>query len=69
MAGRLGMTSKPYLFLSEREYLFVASKLTGKREGKSLETENCYLYRFRDVKIVEGRNIPTDQYAFERAPP
>ena len=62
---RLGLTVKPFLFVSEGDYLFVMAKLTGKREGKSLETENCYLYRFRDGKIIEGRNMPTDQYAFD----
>ena len=65
MVAPLGLTSKPFLFVAEGEYLFVIAKITGKREGKSLETENCYLYRFRDGKIVEGRNIPTDQYAFD----
>ncbi|MCJ7608602.1 hypothetical protein MUP00_02890 [Candidatus Bathyarchaeota archaeon] len=65
MAARLGVTSKPILFMAEGEYLFVVTKLTGKRDGKSLDTENWYLYRFRDGKIVEGRNISTDQYAFD----
>jgi len=64
-ASELGLTSNPFLFVEEGEYLFVAAKITGNREGKSLETENCYLYRFRDGKIVEWRNIPTDQYAFD----
>ena len=63
--AKLGFNIKPSLVLVDGEYVFVLGKLTGKREGKSIETENCYLYRVKDGKLVEGRNVPTDQYAFD----
>jgi len=61
----LGFKVKPLLVLADAEYVFVLGKLTGEREGKTIETENCYIYRVRDGKLVEGRNVPTDQYAFD----
>jgi ketosteroid isomerase-like protein len=55
---------EPLVILADGEYVFVLAKLTGKRKGKVLDTENWYLYRVRDGKLVEGRNLPTDQNAF-----
>jgi len=56
---------KPTVVLADKDYVFVLAKLTGKRKGRTLNTENCYLYRFRNGKLVEGKNIPTDQLAFD----
>jgi len=64
--GAIGVINiKPLVILADDEHVFMLAKITGKRKGKVLDTENCYLYRFRDGKMVEGRNIPTDQYAFD----
>ena len=59
------INSKPLVMVADDEHVFMLAKLTGKRRGKVLDTENCYLYRVRDGRLVEGRNIPTDQYAFD----
>ncbi len=65
VAAKMGVKAKPLVLLADGEYVFMLAKLTGKRDGKTLDTENCYLYRIKDGKIVEGRNIPTDQYAYD----
>lgn len=54
---------KPLVILADDEHVFMSGRLTEKRNGKVIDTENCYLYRLRDGKMVEGRNVPTDQYA------
>jgi ketosteroid isomerase-like protein len=63
--AKLGFKIKPKFVLADDEYVFVLGELTGKRKGKTLDTENCYLYRVENGKLVEGRNIPTDQSAFD----
>jgi ketosteroid isomerase-like protein len=63
--AKLGFNIKPKLVLADNEHVLVLGGLTSRREGKSLETENCYLYRVENGKLVEGRNIPTDQSAFD----
>jgi ketosteroid isomerase-like protein len=55
---------EPLVILADDDYVFVLARLTGKRKGKVLDTENWYLYQVRDGKIVEGRNLPTDQNTF-----
>lgn len=55
---------EPSLILADDEYVFVLARLTGKKKETVLDTENWYLYQVKDGKIVEGRNLPTDQNAF-----
>lgn len=55
----------PLVVLADDEHVFVLARLNGKSRERSLDTENCYLYRVKDGKVVEGRNIPTDQHAFD----
>jgi len=39
---------------------------TAQREGKTLDIDHAYLYRFdHEGKIIEGRTIPVDLYAFD----
>lgn len=34
-------------------------------DGRTLDCDNAYLYRFRDGVLVEGQTIPVDQAAFD----
>jgi ketosteroid isomerase-like protein len=65
VAAKMGVKAKPLVLMADGEYVFMLAKLTGKTEKNALDTENCYLYRIKDGKIIEGRNIPTDQYAYD----
>jgi ketosteroid isomerase-like protein len=55
---------EPWVTLADDKYVFVLARLTGKRKEKVLDTENWYLYQVKDGKIVEGRNLPTEQNVF-----
>lgn len=42
------------------------TRITARREGKTLDQDQVYWYRFGpDGRLVEGRNIPIDLYAFD----
>ena len=44
----------------------VYSHITATRNGKQLNMEVAYLFRFdEEGKIMEGRTIPVDLYAFD----
>jgi ketosteroid isomerase-like protein len=57
---------RPLVVVADDEHVFTLARLSGRRKGKVLDTENCYFYRVKDGKLVEGRNMPTDQYAFDK---
>jgi len=57
---------EPTVVLTDTNSVMMYGRSTAKREGKSLELEQAYLYLFDDDgKVVEGRTIPTDLYAFD----
>lgn len=58
-------TIKPLVTLADDEYVFVLAKATGRRGEKVLDIEHCYLYRFSNGQLVEGRTIPVDLYEFD----
>ena len=57
---------EPKVVLADDEYVMVYGRATAKREGKILDIDHAYLYRFDDNgKFVEGRTIPVDLYTFD----
>lgn len=56
---------KPLVILADDEYVFMLARATGKRGQKILDIEHCYLYRFREGQLVEGRTMPIDLYEFD----
>jgi len=59
------ITVKPIVTLADDEYVFVLGRATGRRGEKVLDIEHCYLYRFSNGKLVEGRTMPVDLYEFD----
>jgi hypothetical protein len=51
--------------LADDEHLFAYGRVSAVRNGKKLDSDHCVVFRFADGKIVEGRTIPVDLYAFD----
>jgi ketosteroid isomerase-like protein len=52
--------------LADDRTVMLMTRITARREGKTLEQEQAYWYRFGpDGRIIEGRTIPIDLYAFD----
>ena len=56
---------KPLFTLAGDHYVFVFARATGRRSEKVLDIEHCYLYRFSNGQLVEGRTMPVDLYEFD----
>jgi uncharacterized protein len=56
---------EPRAIAADGDYLVVWGRITAEREGRALDCEHCVMYRFREGKIVEGRTVPIDLYAFD----
>lgn len=61
--GTLKLT--PRAVAADGDYLVVWGRITAEREGRTLDCEHCVMYRFRSGRIVEGRTVPIDLYAFD----
>lgn len=59
------ITVRPIVMLADDEYVFVLARATGRRGEKVLDIEHCYLYRFSNGRLVEGRTMPVDLYEFD----
>lgn len=64
---RSGGTLKlePRAVAADGDYLVVWGRITAEREGRTLDCDHCVMYRFKNGKIVEGRTVPIDLYAFD----
>ena len=52
--------------LADDRTVMLMSRITARREGRTLDQAQAYWYRFGpDGRIVEGRTIPIDLYAFD----
>jgi ketosteroid isomerase-like protein len=57
---------EPQVVLADDRSVMVYGHATAQREGKKLDIDHAYLYRFdEEGKIIEGRTIPVDLYAFD----
>jgi hypothetical protein len=57
---------EPHIVLADDQAVMVYGHATAQREGKALDIDHAYLYRFnKEEKIFEGRTIPVDLYAFD----
>jgi ketosteroid isomerase-like protein len=62
-AGTLRL--EPRAVVADGNYLVVWGRITAEREGRRLDSDHCVMYRFEDGRIVEGRTVPVDLYAFD----
>jgi ketosteroid isomerase-like protein len=56
---------EPHVVAAEADYVFVYGRVTAERDGKCLDCEHCVVFRFSNGRIVEGRTLPVDLYAFD----
>ena len=56
---------EPRAVAADGDYLVVWGRITAERAGRRLDSDHCVMYRFADGKIVEGRTVPVDLYAFD----
>jgi hypothetical protein len=57
---------EPQVILANDQAVMVYGHATAWREGKTLDIDHAYLYRFnKEGQIIEGRTIPVDLYAFD----
>jgi ketosteroid isomerase-like protein len=57
---------EPQVVLANDQALMVYGHATAQRGVKRLDIDHAYLYRFNEEgKIIEGRTIPVDLYAFD----
>jgi ketosteroid isomerase-like protein len=62
-AGTLRL--EPRAVAADGNYLVVWGRITAEREGRRLDSDHCVMYRFERGRIVEGRTVPVDLYAFD----
>jgi len=57
---------EPQVVLADDQAVMVYGHATAQRNGKTLDIDHAYLYRFnKEGRIFEGRTIPVDLYAFD----
>lgn len=61
--GTLRLT--PLATALDGDYLLIWGHLKAERLGRSFSAAHGVMYRFEGSKVVEGRTIPTDLYAFD----
>ena len=47
--------------------MILVSHMTGERRGRVLDQQVCFVFRFADGKLVEGRSIPADDYSWDES--
>ena len=55
----------PAAVFADDTFLLVYGRIRARRGDKQLDADHCVMFRFAHGKIVEGRTIPVDQYAFD----
>jgi len=55
----------PSVVAADGEYVFVYGRISAERQDKRLDSEHCVVFRFSNGRIVEGRTLPVDLYAFD----
>lgn len=57
---------EPQVVLADDKAVMVYGHATAQRDDKTLDIDHAYLYRFNEERrIIEGRTIPVDLYAFD----
>jgi ketosteroid isomerase-like protein len=56
---------EPRAVACDGEYLMIFGRITAQRAGKTFDSDHVVTYRFSSGKIVEGRTVPVDLYAFD----
>ncbi|HWA78022.1 MAG TPA: nuclear transport factor 2 family protein [Polyangiaceae bacterium] len=51
--------------LADDRFLFVYGRIHAERSGRQLDSPHCVVFEFQAGKIVAGRTVPTDLYAFD----
>jgi ketosteroid isomerase-like protein len=55
----------PRAVAADGDYVFVYGRITAERAGRRLDSDHCVVFRFSGGRVVEGRTVPVDLYAFD----
>jgi len=58
--GEVGTPAKLSNIVTTKDSITLKTRLTGEREGKTLDLDVDFLFCFSDHKIIEQRSIPAD---------
>lgn len=59
------MIAIPEIVMAEGDTIMMYVRVMGSRpDGRTYDSHQAYLYRFRDGRLIEGQTIPVDQRAF-----
>jgi ketosteroid isomerase-like protein len=56
---------EPSAIAADGHYIFVYGRISVRREGRHFDSKHCVIFRFSEGRIVEGRTVPLDLYAFD----
>jgi hypothetical protein len=57
---------QPEIILADDQAVMVYGRITAQRERKKLDIDQVNLYRFNEEgKVIRGRAIPVDLYAYD----
>ena len=60
------VTVVPQVLLEGEDAIMAYMRVSASRpDGRTLDSHNAYLYRFREGRLLEGQTIPVDQAAFD----
>lgn len=51
--------------LADDRFIFVYGRITAERNGQHLDSPHCVVFELEGGKIVAGRTVPVDLYAFD----
>ena len=51
--------------LADERFIFVYGRITAERNGQRLDSPHCVVFELEGGKIVAGRTVPVDLYAFD----
>ena len=51
--------------LADDRFLFVYGRISAERNGQRLDSPHCVVFEFDAGRIVAGRTVPVDLYAFD----
>lgn len=64
--GEISTPAKLVTIVTNNQYVNLITRLKGEREGKKLDLQVSFLFRFSGGKIIEQRSIPFDDYAWDQ---
>jgi ketosteroid isomerase-like protein len=59
------IAAEPGLVLRDADTVMFTARVTAEHDGRTLDVQNAYVFRFRGGKLADGRLFPGDLHAIE----